>query len=105
MKYEDLLKMLKKRETKKLANNTYIVRKEANVLAIRLHSTDILTYHPDGRIVVDSGGYKRVTTKARINEYLGGGRPSISQRQGVWYWEHFQNGTWTCTSVCSRMGI
>jgi hypothetical protein len=58
----------------KIGNNTYIV---TNVdggggYSIVLHRTPIVTYHPDGRITLRSGGFQTVTTKARMNEVLPG---------------------------------
>src|SRR5689334_18060408 len=33
-----------------------------------LYQTAIVTWKPDGSVVLDSGGWKTVTTKARMNE-------------------------------------
>lgn len=71
------------RERRKLANNTYLERRGENI-AVRLHETDVLTFAPDGSVTLDSGGWKTVTTKARMNEYLGHGL-RISQSRGQWY--------------------
>jgi hypothetical protein len=57
-------------------------------IAIRLHLTDILTFNPDGSVVANSGGWKTVTTKARLNDYLPSGY-GISQSKGVWYWTQY----------------
>lgn len=70
---------------RKIGNNTYAERR-GDAIAIRLHSTDILTFNADGTIVANSGGWKTVTTKARLNEYLPSGY-SISQSGGIWYWQ------------------
>ncbi len=70
---------------RKLENNTYLERRELNAIAIRLHQTDIMTFFPDGTVTVNSGGWKTVTTKARLNEFLPHGL-GISQRGGIWYW-------------------
>lgn len=56
----------------KIGHNTFI---ETNVsggggYSIILHRTPIVTYRPDGSIVLNSGGYRTVTTKARMNEVL-----------------------------------
>ncbi len=72
---------------RKLGNNTYAERRN-DAIAIRLHQTDILTFNPDGSMVANSGGWKTVTTKARLNEYLPNGY-GISQSKGVWYWSHY----------------
>lgn len=82
MTYEKLNSLLVGRcaQRKKLANNTYAIR-NADHLAIRLHATDILQFWPDGKVVLNSGGWKTVTTKARLNEYSG---LNISQNKGIW---------------------
>jgi len=69
---------------RKLGNNTYAERRGDNI-AIRLHSTDVLTYAPDGTVTVTSGGWKTHTTKDRLNTYLPNGH-RISQAKGVWHW-------------------
>jgi hypothetical protein len=82
MKFQDLNKMLIGRNSnrKKLANNTYAIRR-ADSIAIRLHNTDIATFFQDGKIVLNSGGWKTPTTKDRLNNFT----PfSISQNKGVW---------------------
>lgn len=77
------------RNGRKIANNTYAERR-GDAIAIRLHSTDILTFNPDGSVVANSGGWRTVTTKARLNEYLPFGY-GIYQNRGNWYWS--QAGT------------
>jgi hypothetical protein len=55
---------------RKVANNTVVHTVEGGY-AIRLHNTDVLTaYDDDGRIVLNSGGWRTVTTKARIHGAL-----------------------------------
>jgi hypothetical protein len=81
----------------KLANNTHLKwatstdersrvyqAAEPYWFAIKLHDTHVLTFHADGRIVLNDGGWKTVTTKARFNEYLPSGWGVYSDR-GVWY--------------------
>jgi hypothetical protein len=43
-----------------------------------------VTYHRDGRIVLNDGGWKTVTTKARFNEYLPY-RWRVYSDKGAWY--------------------
>lgn len=68
------------RDTKKLANNTY-ARRDGDAVAVRLHATDVVTLHDDGRVVLDSGGWRTVTTRDRINRYAPGVR--TYQQRGV----------------------
>lgn len=105
MTFKELDSKLTGRNTsrRKLANNTYAHRNADGSIAIQLHSTDILTFHPDGRTVVTSGGWQTSTTKARLNDYMPHGL-GISQRGGIWYWsggEVFQDGA----TIGARGGI
>ncbi len=72
---------------KPIANNTRILpRTNASGnsdMAIRLHATDVLTFHTDGTITLDSGGWRTVTTKDRINRFLPGTLNVWSDR-GTW---------------------
>ncbi len=51
-------------------------------ITLRYHKTDVVTYHPDGSISLDSGGWKTQTTKRRINDYTD---MRIFPDKGVWY--------------------
>jgi len=79
--YADALAKLNGRNSRKIANNTYL-RKETNGnIVVRLHSTDIITFTPDDLVTLNSGGWKTVTTKARMNEFS----PfQIAQERGIW---------------------
>ncbi len=71
------------KDSRKLANNTYLVRRGENI-AVRLHDTDVATYLPNGDVILNSEGWRTPTTKARINDYLPG-RWRLIQEGGVWY--------------------
>ena len=51
---------------------------------IRLHLTDIMTFKPNGDIVLNSGGWQTVTTKERMNKFLPSGW-YLTQSKNVWY--------------------
>ena len=71
----------KNKQSRKIANNTYLIKGDGKI-SVRLHSTDIITFWHTGNIVLNSGGWKTVTTKARINEFS----PfSIYQENSIWY--------------------
>lgn len=72
------------KNSKKVANNTYLKRYEDGTIAIRLHKTDIIQYKPNGSIHLHTGGWKTVTTKARMNDFLPR-QYGIMQEKGVWY--------------------
>ncbi len=67
---------------KKLGNNTVLHRIDDNTLAVRLHRTDVVKLHSDGTYTLDSGGWRTVTTKARINEYS---PARLYQSNNIWY--------------------
>jgi hypothetical protein len=74
MTYLELDKQLQGRcrESRKLQNNTYVRRRYSGQIAIQLHATDILTFHSDGQIDVNTGGWDTVTTRSRMNDYIPG---------------------------------
>jgi hypothetical protein len=83
--------------SRKLANNTYLVRHSGvpgDSIHLKLHDTYIITWYADGRTELNTGGWRTVTTKARINEYLADGF-GISQVRGQWYLTRYQNGQHT----------
>lgn len=98
--YQRLEGILYNRPRKKVANNTYAVR-HPDRLAVLFHSTDVVTAYPDGKVTVNSGGWKHgeggrgynpgwtgepgTTTMARMNDYLCSGW-SIYKLKGEWYW-------------------
>lgn len=69
---------------RKLANNTVAIRRGGGI-AVRLHKTDVLTFHDDRETVTyDTGGWLTVTTKSRFNDFG-------PDRWNVWA----DSGTWT----------
>ena len=75
--------MLKARNGhKRLANNTYLRRVDIDNFAVCLHSTDVVTLHPDGSYTLRTGGWQTPTTKDRINEYS---PARVSQRKFEWF--------------------
>lgn len=69
-------------EQRKMGNNTWLIRRGNNVV-VRLHRTDILTFTPDERVILDHGGWDTVTTKHRMNMFLG--RTTVSSSYGRWH--------------------
>lgn len=66
---------------RKIANNTRQITRDDGATVIRLHGTDIITDLPDGRQVYNSGGWRTVTTKARLNAF---GRYPVFSKRGRW---------------------
>ena len=66
-----------------VAYNTVVIRVSPDVVAVRHHYTNIVTFHADGRIYLTTGGWKSATTKAQIHSCLGR-RAALSQKNNTW---------------------
>jgi hypothetical protein len=62
-------------------NNTLRIEYNNGNSAIRLHNTDIITF-AGKKIILNSGGWRTVTTKDRINKYS---PARLYQNKGLWY--------------------
>jgi hypothetical protein len=72
------------RSTRKIANNTYLqLRPAQDSIAVLYHATDVVIYHPDDTIELNSGGWYTVSTKARMNDFTPRSI-QISSQRGRW---------------------
>ena len=74
----------------RLKNNTSEILYKNGIRAIRLHQTDVVTFHPNGYVTFNTGGWRTATTKVRINEYA----PdtfTVRQVKGEWYFMRGDN--------------
>jgi len=53
-------------------------------MAITHHDTDIITYQPDGNVIIDTDGWHTKTTKDRLNNHLPWGS-RVYQKDSIWY--------------------
>lgn len=83
--YEKLSDYLGNKETKKIGNNTFLVRLEPNVLGIRLHSTYIIEIDPTDIMKLKTKGWWSRTTKDRLNQFLGCRGVGIYQKNNNWF--------------------
>ena len=60
--------ILGSRDTRNVCNNTRLIKDDQDI-HVELHNTRIITYHPDESVTLRTGGWRTVTTKARISEY------------------------------------
>jgi len=68
--YETASNFLGSKEDRPLpGRSTRLHRLSDSSIAVRYHWTNVVTYHDDGSIELDSGGHHTSTTKARINKY------------------------------------
>lgn len=79
--YADAEKYLAGREKAKVVNNTFVVRRDAETIALQYHATDVVTYHANGTVTLTTGGWKTVTTKERLNLFSQYG---VYIKKGVW---------------------
>jgi hypothetical protein len=77
-----LAKGRNKQQRKLHGRSTALVRHDDQAISVRYHNTDIVTYRQNGDTVLNSGGYKTATTKARINEYAS---VRLYQNKSIWY--------------------
>jgi len=56
-------------EQRKIGNNTVLIRRTHDTIAVRLHGTDVVTYHRNGTMHLNTGGYDTVTTLSRIHHF------------------------------------
>lgn len=86
MNYAELNQQLtgRNQQRRKYANNTYLERRGDDDIALLYHTTDVVTFKPNGDVVLNSGGWRTSTTKERINLALPNGY-YLSQDKGVWY--------------------
>lgn len=71
------------KSSRPIENNTRIERRDDDI-AVRLHGTDVVTFHKDNSVTLNSGGWLTVTTKDRMNTYLGS-RAHVYSKRGLWY--------------------
>lgn len=81
MNLTQALAKLNGRDSRKIANNTYLERIDADTVGVRLHRTFVVTIREDS-VTLNSGGWHTVTTKARMNDYA---PCRVSQERGRWY--------------------
>ena len=69
------------KEQRTIGNNTTIENRPDNI-SVKYHDTDIVSYFPDGKTKINTGGWKTSTTKERLNNFT---NISIYQKKGIWY--------------------
>src|ERR1035437_8148588 len=65
---------------KPLENHTRLFQRGSDY-AVQFHATDVVTLHRSGAYTLNSGGWRTVTTKARINQF---GPVAVYSEKGLW---------------------
>lgn len=69
-------------DRKKLVANNTVEWWKDGIRHIRLHKTDVITFMPNGDVVLNTNGWKTPTTKSRIHDFT---PLRVWQEKGVWY--------------------
>lgn len=90
--YEQAVGLLRGKSTRTVCNNTIIAKGTSvgghTVVSVYLHRHPVVRLYSDGKVILDSCGYRTVTTKDRINRCLPAG-VDLSQDKGTWYLRKF----------------
>ena len=66
----EFLEQGKDKTSRPAENNTRVIRLDASTVGVRLHETIVIRFTGEGAITLDSGNWRTVTTKERMNAYL-----------------------------------
>ena len=83
--YGSLSNIIDGRESKKIGNNTIVHRLDDDTVAVKYHRTNILKINSNNVVTISTGGWETITTKDRLNQFLGCRGFSIFQKKGTWY--------------------
>ena len=84
--FAEALAVLNGRQSKRLGNNTYLENFVGlQFIGVRLHNTYIVRFHYNRQITLHSGGYRTVTTKDRVNQFISG---RVFQKAHQWYYDY-----------------
>ena len=85
MNYQSALRILQTARNidngKPIDRNTRLMQRGDNVVVL-LHSTDIVTFSPNGDVTLDSGGWRTKTTSERMHRFS---PHSVSSNRGTWF--------------------
>ena len=72
--FAEALEVLNGKHSIRLGNNTYLESftdgTQTDLIAVRLHSTQVVKFWADGRVTLHTGGYHTMTTKERLNQFI-----------------------------------
>ena len=80
--FEEANEFLGSKNERKIGNNTTLVRTNEGI-SVRLHDNTIVVFSNNGNVFISSAGWKTITTKDRINQFIHG---YVSQKKGIWFY-------------------
>lgn len=92
--YQEASDYLGKKDYRPLTGRgTRLVRLDSGCIAVEYHETNVVTYFDNGSVMLNSGGWKTSTTKARFDEYGPRGW-RVYQEKGSWYLINYADNGW-----------
>ncbi len=85
--YAEAREVLKGRASRNITNNTFLAR-DGEQIALYLHRTPVVTFKAHGSIVLNTGGWRTVTTKDRIARVIRAHGWNLYAVKRVWYVAH-----------------
>lgn len=82
MTYDGMLEILNGKISRTVGNNTTLRIDTDQCIRVRLHNTDVVTYNPNGAILLDTGGWFTVTTRNRMDTWS---PVLMMQKNFVWF--------------------
>lgn len=81
-------------QTQRISKNNTKITENDGMTCIRLHKTEVVRFNGEV-IILDSGGWRTVTTKTRMNQTSNeyGLGYSVFADKGIWYVKHNGNTT------------
>jgi len=80
----EFLKQGKNKLSRPIANNTKVIGMPNESIGIKLHDTIIIEILENDSVILNSGGWRIITTKDRINRFAGRGI-NVWQNKKIWY--------------------
>jgi hypothetical protein len=83
MIYTEAARRLRGRRSLRMPGRyTTLVQREHGIIALHVVATNVVTWRPCGAVELNSGGWRTVMTKNRINDYAPGVK--VWQYRGIW---------------------
>jgi hypothetical protein len=79
--FAEAVAVLNGKQSMRLGNNTYLENR-TTYISVRLHNTEIVIFWPSGSVQLYTGGYRTMTTKERINQFI---KCHVYQKAGQWF--------------------
>lgn len=87
--YVECINLLGNKKTKRLSKNTTIniYNEDINIIHVSLHDSAIILLYSNGDVIISDKGFKTLTTKRIINQFLKANKidQRVYQKNGKWF--------------------